>query len=209
MGSKALIWDLDGTLIDSYTVIVDCLAQVLAEQGVHLQKSDICRYVLRFSGQTLIEEVVAKLGLSAERLLKRNAELNEARALEIKPMPHAAEALKLLSRRHRNFIYTHKGASAERILQNLGIGGYFTQVVNGLAGFPRKPAPDAVLYLLDRYNIPPENAYYIGDRRIDVECAKNAGIKSILYLAHPNIVSATGSEDFTVRDLLEIADVVE
>ena len=45
--------------------------------------------------------------------------------------------------------------------------------------FKRKPDPEAIYYILQKYNINKEEAYYIGDRPLDILCAKNANIKGI------------------------------
>ena len=56
---------------------------------------------------------------------------------------------------------------------------YFTEVVTSANGFARKPEPEAINYLLDKYDLDKTSTYYVGDRRLDVEAAENAGIKSI------------------------------
>ena len=58
------------------------------------------------------------------------------------------------------------------------------------------------------YNLDRENTYYVGDRSLDIECAENAGTKSILYLPENSAASPTGKETFVVKDLLDIQDIV-
>lgn len=199
----ACIWDLDGTLLNSYPVIVDSLIRAFAEQGIALEGEAVFRYVIRYSGQALIEKLASEHEVCLERLYRRNAELNRLGAPRVGLMPHAAEALRRLDAQGvAQFVYTHKGDSTETILQNLGIRRYFTEVVTGLAGFPRKPAPDALRYLIEKYRL--TDVSYIGDRALDVACAKNAGVRSVLYLAHTVPVEKTA--DITIHDLLEIGE---
>ena len=47
--------------------------------------------------------------------------------------------------------------------------------------FLRKPNPEAANYLLDKYQLDPDNTYYIGDRTLDAEFAQNSGIQSINF----------------------------
>ena len=78
-----------------------------------------------------------------------------------------------------HFVYTHKGITANDVLERLGVRQYFTEVVTSANGFARKPEPEAINYLLDKYDLDKTSTYYVGDRRLDVEAAENAGIKSI------------------------------
>ena len=82
----------------------------------------------------------------------------------------------------RNFIYTHKGDNAFTILRNLGLESYFTEILTSQSGFARKPNLEAANYLIDKYQLNPDNTYYIGDRTLDVEFAQNSGIQSINFL---------------------------
>ena len=52
-------------------------------------------------------------------------------------------------------------------------------MVTSANGFARKPQPEAIEYLVEKYDLDKASTYYVGDRRIDVEAAENAGVKSI------------------------------
>ena len=59
---------------------------------------------------------------------------------------------------------------------------YFTEILTNQSGFARKPNPEAAVYLLEKYDLDPEETYYIGDRTLDIEFAQNSGIQSINFL---------------------------
>ena len=80
------------------------------------------------------------------------------------------------------FVYTHKGKNAYPILEDLGILSYFQEIVTTDNGFRRKPDPEGVDYLVDKYQLDRSETYYIGDRTLDVDLADNAGIVSINFL---------------------------
>ena len=123
-------------------------------------------------------------------------------------MPHAKETLAALTEEgNRCFVYTHRGASCRTILENTGLLPYFTEIVTALDGFKRKPEPDAILYLMDKYALDRESCYYVGDRSLDIEAAVNAGIGSILYLPPESPGTVTGKETWVVKDLAEILKV--
>ncbi len=205
MPQYAFIWDMDGTLVDSYPAIVPAVQRTCAEWGLDYSAAYIHDYVIRTSVGTLLEQAAAGLGISPAPLKARFDALNDSGIGAIRAIPHAAETLEALCRAgHANFVYTHRSASCPAILEQTGLTPYFTEVLTALNGFPRKPEPDAIRYLLDKYELDPARSFYVGDRSLDVEAAENAGIGSILFLDPASPGKATGRETFLVRDLLEI-----
>lgn len=72
-----------------------------------------------------------------------------------------------------------------------------------MSGFERKPHPQGIFYLLEKYHLDRDRTYYIGDRRLDVEVAENAGIKSI-NLAQPQ--SAANQKIDNLQVLTQLKD---
>ena len=205
---QVLIWDLDGTLLDSYPIIVDSTARVLNEIGVSMDRRDIHKYLIDRSVGALLMQAAEEKGLSYPALWARYTAINNDRDDEIALVRGAAETLvRLAERGMTQFVYTHKGETAETVLERLGILAYFAEVVTAAHGFPRKPRPEGVLYLMETYGLDPVRTFYVGDRRLDVECARNAGIRSILFLDPDSPGEATGREDHIVRDLLSITEI--
>lgn len=205
MTPYAFIWDLDGTLVDSYTCIVPAVKGFCEELGVSLSEKYIRDFVLRSSVGSLLEEIAPEAGKDPA-WLKEQYEIRNDRSIHgIRPMPHAREVLdKLKGGGHLCFVYTHRAASCQTILENTGLLPCFTEVVTALDGFPKKPAPDGILYLLEKYELDPEKCYYVGDRLLDIHSGKNAGIKSVLFLPEGSPVCPDGSETFIIHDLREV-----
>lgn len=200
MNGKAFIWDLDGTLLDSYGVIVSSLRRTLEELGVPMEEEEIRRRATEGSVSDVVGYAAARTGRSFQEIKSRYSEISGGRYLEITAMPHAREVLEetaALGAAH--FVYTHRGSTTAPVLENLGLGRFFKDVVSSLNGFPRKPAPDGLLYLLEKHRLERDRVYYVGDRTLDVDCAKSAGVKSVLYSP-----SGAGRADYVVRDLLEV-----
>ena len=207
--SYSFIWDMDGTLVDSYPAIVPAVQAVCREYGLDYSAGFIHEYVIRTSVGDLMKKIGRDHGLDPAVLVQRFNVFNDSRIEAITAMPHAEETLRFLAEAgHRNFVYTHRGASCRAILKQTGLEPYFTEVVTALDGFPRKPAPDAILYLMEKYALTPSHCFYVGDRSLDVEAANNAGIGSILYLEPESPITATGHETHVVADLLEICEIV-
>jgi phosphoglycolate phosphatase-like HAD superfamily hydrolase len=70
--------------------------------------------------------------------------------------------------------------------------------------FPSKPAPDAVNWICETYNLDKSETVMIGDREIDVLSGKNAGVYGCLYTNKENVETAA---DFVVKDIIEVLNI--
>ena len=207
---QAFIWDLDGTLLDSYKIIVDSLHQIYLEKGIDIDKQEILFDVINESVSYFIIKMEAQYGIPFDDLKDRYSIISGAEKLNIKAMNHAIEILKYLKDKNiPNYVFTHRGKTTESVLKNIEMFSYFDEIVNSLSAFPRKPSPDGLNYLIDKYHLDKENTYYVGDRPMDIKCANNAGIKSILYIPTGGVAKPTGKETYVIHDLLDIKQIVK
>lgn len=77
---------------------------------------------------------------------------------------------------------------------------YFQDMVTSDDDYPRKPDPAGLLTLLKRYDLPPESTLIIGDREIDIQAGKNAGVATCFYSPKPGGNSA----DCQFQDYFEL-----
>ncbi|MCQ2423049.1 MAG: HAD-IA family hydrolase [Lachnospiraceae bacterium] len=205
---RAYIWDLDGTLLDSYGIITESLYETYLECGVEAEREELHRIAIIDSVTRALEELSAKTGISVLELKERYSLISERRKPDMRTIPGAKELLTFLAQSGAvHYVYTHRGASTESVLSALSLTPFFKEVVTAKSGFARKPAPDALLYLIDKHQLDPENTYYVGDRTIDMDCAKNAGIKRILFAPPDSYCIPNGSEQYLVEKLSEIAEI--
>jgi len=209
MKKYAFIWDLDGTLIDSYEVILSSLCQTLSERKIPFQKDEILNFILTYSVHKFLLNVSEQFSIPFDNIKNRYSEISEARKHEIKPIRHAEVLLReLYSLGIPNFVFTHKGESAYFILENLHLKSFFKEIIISKNVFERKPNPSAIDYLVEKYSLDKNVTFYVGDRTIDVECANNASVKSILYQPENSIVSVPERETCIIRDLIEIKNLI-
>ena len=202
---KTFIWDLDGTLLDSYKTIVDGLYDTYKEYGIELNKEEIHEHVITYSVSSFINKMIEVTGISFDEMKKRYSEIGEEKKKDIQLIPDAYETLKVISERgDKHYVFTHRGKSTESVLKQLGIFECFNEIVTSQSGFARKPEPDGINYFVDKYNLDRKNVYYVGDRTIDMDCAKNAGVNGILYLPENSYCKPNGSETFIVNELSDI-----
>ena len=183
MQKTAFIWDLDGTLLDSYEAILSGIEETFAQFSIPYDKEQVREFILKFSVQDLLVQVAEERKLDVEMLNQVRAQSLAEKNAQVVLMPGAREVLDWTDQVViRNFVYTHKGDNAFTILRDLGLESYFTEILTSQSGFARKPSPEAATYLLDKYQLDPEKTYYIGDRTLDVEFAQNSGIQSLSFL---------------------------
>lgn len=183
MQKTAFIWDLDGTLLDSYEAILLGIEETFGQFSIPYDKEKVREFILKYSVQDLLVQVAEERKLDVEVLNQVRAQSLAEKNAQVVLMQGAREVLDWADETGiQQFVYTHKGNNAFTILRDLGLESYFTEILTSQSGYERKPSPEAAIYLIDKYQLNPENTYYIGDRTLDVEFAQNSGIQSINFL---------------------------
>ena len=210
---KAYIWDLDGTLFDSYDSIVSSLVDIAQEYRIPDSYDDIMKAVKQGSVSGYLRSLAGQLAdgnhdcADYASLYRRYREISHERLGRITLIPGAAEMLSALQEAGaKHFVYTHRGKSTDGLLERLGLQRFFVEVVTSENGFQPKPSGEGVTYLVEKYGLDRQNTAYVGDRTLDVQCAKDAGVKAILYVPEDSCVVPNGKEDCVIRNLEELVE---
>ena len=197
------IWDLDGTLFDSYNSIVLSLVDIVKEYNVGDTYDEIMTAVKRGAVSSYLRDLSARCGAEYSFLYQRYREISHSKLDEIVLIPGAKETLEALQPA-QHFVYTHRGKSALYLLDRLGLTNYFREIVTFENGFQPKPSGEGVGYLIRKYGLSKDAAAYVGDRSLDILCAKDAGVKAVLYLPDDSCVIPTGLEDIVIKRLEDL-----
>ncbi|VIV97955.1 putative haloacid dehalogenase-like hydrolase [Streptococcus pneumoniae] len=204
MQKTAFIWDLDGTLLDSYEAILSGIEETFAQFSIPYDKEKVREFIFKYSVQDLLVRVAEDRNLDVEVLNQVRAQSLAEKNAQVVLMPGAREVLAWADESGiQQFVYTHKENNAFTILKDLGVESYFTEILTSQSGFVRKPSPEAATYLLDKYQLNSDNTYYIGDRTLDVEFAQNSGIQSI------NFLESTYERNHRIQALADISRIFE
>ena len=202
---KAYIWDLDGTLLDSYGSIVSSLVCVARECGMEDESGGILKAVKQGSVSGYLRELAGRSGEEYTELYRMYRTVSHDRLGEITLIPGTVRTLKgLRDSGAEHFVYTHRGNSTGQLLERLGLTAFFSEIVTFEYGFQPKPSGEGVEYLVGKYGLAKQDTAYVGDRTLDIRCAKNAGVKAILYRPADSCVDPTGEEDRIIGRLEEL-----
>ncbi len=181
---KAIIFDLDGTLVDSARDLQDATNALLAEEGLRRITLDEVKSMIGDGAAKLVERAIVATGGDAARLpelVARFLKIYEANAschTEAYPgVPQTLESLRRLGLPLA--VVTNKPYAATiDILEALALRGFFDAVIGGDTLPERKPHPAPVLLALQRLGVKPADALMIGDNYHDVQAARAAGVRA-------------------------------
>lgn len=175
MNYQDYIWDLGGTLLDNYETSTAAFVHTLQDFGLHASHDEVYK-ALKVS----TDYAVRQFAPTNKDFLK-TYKANEAKELEQPILFDGASELlaQIIQQGGRNFLISHRDDQVLEILQKTQISAYFTEVVTASNGFKRKPDPESMLYLKDKYRI--QSGLVIGDRPIDIEAGQSAGFATYLF----------------------------
>ena len=183
-GAAAVVWDLDGTLVDSAADIAASLNRLLVENDLEALDEARVRNMIGEGVAVLIRRGfeahgVTPDGTRLERLVERFLVIYaDVATASTRLFPGAREALKSLRDAGlRQAICTNKPESITRqVLAGLGIADYFDAVIGGDTLPCNKPDPLPLRTALESLQATPERSLMVGDSAIDVQTAHAAGV---------------------------------
>ncbi len=179
-----IVFDLDGTLVDSHRDIANA-ANALVEElgGTRLCDAAIAAMVGE-GAALLVRRALSAGGLdpATPGALDRFLAHYDERLLEhTRPYPGTAQALARLEGQLSMSVLTNKPQRpTERILEGLELRRYFGEVVGGDTPCGRKPSPAGLLRLVAAAGATPERTLMVGDSPIDLQAARNAATRICL-----------------------------
>lgn len=184
---EALLFDLDGTLMDTDDQAVERLARSL-ERWHFPNPGHLARRLIMASETpgNLLMTFLDVLGLDAPTM-RFTDRLRRWRGLYTKPdfriMDGVPELLAALDGRYHLAVVTTRGrAEAEAFLGQYGLSGYFDLLVSRESTWRLKPHPAPILYAAQKLGIPAWKCAMVGDTTVDVKAARRAGAIAVAVL---------------------------
>jgi phosphoglycolate phosphatase len=175
---RLIVFDLDGTLIDSKRDLADAMNALLVELGAEALPIDQVAEMIGDGAAVLVRRALTASGLSADTpdALNRFLGLYDDRLIaHTQPYDGIQAVLEALKGSCSLAVLTNKPARATTIiLEQLRLSTYFDQVVGGDSQFGRKPDPTGLLHLVHEAGSRPDATVLVGDSPIDLETARRA-----------------------------------
>jgi HAD superfamily hydrolase (TIGR01509 family) len=180
---RNLIWDLDGTLFNTYPAIASAFRAALCEFGRDAALDQVEKLARRS-----ISECIAALAKDSHLDVVRFETAYLARYARISlkeqhPMPGVGDLCRMVcANGGRNVIVTHRErTSSEALLTTHNLADYFSGCISSDDGYPRKPDAAMMYAALKLHNLERTVTLAIGDREIDIMAGQAAGLATCLY----------------------------
>ena len=179
-----VVFDLDGTLVDSSVDLANALNALLAELGAPRLADTAIIAMVGEGASVLVRRALEASGLDpgTPHALERFLAHYDPHLLDhTAPYPGMVDALDAIGARVPMAVLTNKPARAtELMLDGLALRAYFRDVIGGDTPFGRKPAPAALLHLANEAGVAPGRVLMVGDSAVDLATARNAGTRICL-----------------------------
>lgn len=181
MKRALIVFDLDGTLIDSRLDLANSANEMLATYGAAPRPVDDIAGMVGEGARVLVERALAAAGLNRHEpeAFARFLETYSRRLLEhTRLYDGISDVIDAVGERASLAVLTNKPVEpSRRILDALGVSQRFHWVIGGDEQFPRKPDPAALHHLMREAKVTPTATLFVGDSMIDVETAHRAGVR--------------------------------
>ena len=211
-----IVFDLDGTLIDSRKDLADSANQLIHELGGSPLPEEAVGGMVGEGAAVLVRRALAAARVTeTSASLRRFLDIYDDRLLmHTHAYDGITEVLQAIRPHARLAVLTNKPTGpSDRILAGLGLHDLFDEVIGGDGPWPRKPDPASLLAMIERSGATQETTLLVGDSIIDCETAARAAVQSCLaaygfgYASLPP-ARLTGDE-WIANTPSELVDVIE
>ena len=174
----AIVFDLDGTLVDTVGARIEAWQTAFAERGIDVARNRL-EPMIGMDGRRLAAEVMGA-GSPTEEVDRRAGELFDERNRDPRPLPGARALLDRLDAAGLTWAIA-TSSRAEQVAASVDALGlrHPPRIVDGSAVEHAKPAPDLLLLAAQQLGIGPAKAWYVGDSTWDMRAAVAAGMRAI------------------------------
>ena len=210
MVPKLVLFDLDGTLVDSAPDIAAALNAALVDLGQPPHPLEVVTSYVGDGAAKLVERAVAPAAEVDQALLLERFKAQYAAhvCVHTRVYPGVAAALGRFAARGAPLaVVTNKpGGMARDLLRALALDAFFAEIVGDGDGYPRKPAPEIALAVCARHGVAPADTLLVGDGLPDVRLGHAAGcrVAAVTWGYTPRETLAAEAPDWLVDDPAEL-----
>jgi phosphoglycolate phosphatase len=208
---RLLIFDLDGTLVDSSADISAALNHAIGPYGIPEVTIPETISLVGEGLTRLIEKVIERRapGLDLSTLVVRFLDYYSVHLGDnTRPYPGTPEVLDEL-RDCRKVVVSNKIESLSiEVLRATGLARYFDFVAGGDTFSEKKPSPTPVLAVLSKFGVAPAQTLLVGDSIYDMEAGRAAGVKTVAALYGYGSPSFSSRADYRMERIGDLPEIV-
>lgn len=210
MGFSAVLFDLDGTLVDTLKLILESFRVSLGKLGLSATENEILETI----GLPLREVCHSFAGDKGEEMFKCYVDFQDSiHDAYIKEYPGTTALLEYLKEKgcHIGIVTSKRRPMAERGLKVTGLDRYVETIVAFEDTVAHKPEPEPVQTAIGALDIYPGEVLFVGDSPYDIRCGKNAGVKTagVTWGVTTEKVLALEEPDVILHDWQELREFLE
>ena len=201
-----LLFDIDGTLLDTRDFIINAAEHALAKFGYDVPKRSV---IAQSVGKTFPDFYATLTGSSKniDELLTTHRDFQLKNLHLSKVFLNSLEVLSYLKKKgyRMGAVTSRSKITSHQTLKDAGISHFFDVVISAEDTEKLKPNPDPLLKALKHFSETPDKAVMIGDSHFDIEAGKNAGTKTIraVYGFHTDNLE-NPKPDFVISDIKDL-----
>ncbi|HWR90637.1 MAG TPA: HAD-IA family hydrolase [Dissulfurispiraceae bacterium] len=211
MSVRLILFDLDGTLVDSRRDITNAVNHALAPVGI---------------GPATVEEITALVGEGISRLMEKLAEREKvtidtdgaverflrfyaAHLVDFTTVyPDVTETLHRLDGYRKAVISNKREVLTAGVLREFGLTGFFDVIVGSDTTPERKPSPRPLMYVVEKFGLSAGEAVMVGDSTYDIQAGRAAGVKTVAVTYGYRPRHMLGDADVLIDRFAELPDVI-
>lgn len=211
MPTKLIIFDLDGTLVNSIIDITNSLNYAIEPFGIDPKTVEEVRQLVGEGITRVIERVLGDERLTLrDDVVKRFLDFYSEHIVDnTVPYPGVRETLERLTGYKKAVISNKREAFSIKVLEGVDLIQYFDMVVGSDSTEEKKPSPVPVLHVLSVLGFEPGDAIMVGDSNHDIEAGKRAGVKTVGVTYGYRDKAYLSEADFIIDRMSELPQIVK
>lgn len=211
---KAIIFDLDGTLVDSREAYIEAARNAMAVSGLKIVRSNLeIEIPRRLEQDQPIDDLIPNVDVERFKEIYLKA-YYQATMEKTKPFLRVERTLKKLSSKAALAVITRRNVTGNEVrkeLSKFGLSAYFKKILTSRDTSKPKPSPEAFIKCAEYLNVNIRDCAVVGDSVIDVRAGKFAGARTVAVLTGIFNLEELQSEkpDLILRSVNELPDHLE